>query len=238
MNTLDENKKQAWQTLRRFGLKPDKGLGQNFLVDDGVLAGIVAAAELQPDDIVVEVGPGLGVLTRALLATGCTVLAVELDRRLKPVLAELKKDYPKLTVINDDILQVDLQSLLGGKTFKVVANLPYYITTPIIMHFLENDLPYERLVVMVQKEVAERMAAEPGGREYGALSVAVQYRTQTSIALKVPAEAFLPPPSVESAVIVCKKRLAPPGKVASEARFFQVVKAAFSQRRKVLSNSL
>ncbi len=238
MDDLAVNKNAAKQIMAKFGLRPDKGLGQNFLIDDVVLAKIVAAAEIQPGDTVLEVGPGLGALTQALLAAGANVTTVELDRRLLPALNELKNRYPALTVINQDILKLDPKSVFGSVPFKVVANLPYYITTPIIMHFLEQGFLYERLVVMVQKEVAERMAAEPGGRDYGALSVAVQYRTEATLAFTVPAESFLPPPNVESAVIVCKKRLTPPVTVESEDRFFQVVKAAFSQRRKVISNSL
>ncbi len=226
------------QTFRKFGIRPDKGLGQNFLIADDVVEKIIAAADIKAGDILLEVGPGVGFLTEALAHTGCRVVAVELDRRLLPVLAELQKKYANLSVLNDDILKVDIKAALGKGEFKVVANLPYYITTPIIMYFLEQKLPYERLVVMVQKEVAERMASAPGSKVYGALSVAVQYRTQAEVAFTVPPEAFLPAPGVESAVIVCKNRNIPPVDVADEERFFEIVRAAFSQRRKVLSNSL
>ena len=233
------SKDKSFQLLRQFGLRANKGLGQNFLIDDSVVEKIVAAAQIQSTDIILEVGPGLGTLTEALAQSGCKrVVAVELDRRLIPALQELKKQYDNLEIINEDILKLDIKELFGDQPFKVVANLPYYITTPIIMYFIEGNLSYERLVVMVQKEVAERMASEPGGKSYGALSVAVQYRTEAQVAFIVPPDSFLPAPSVESAVIVCKRRTQSPVKVKSEADFFRIVRAAFSQRRKIISNSL
>ena len=224
--------------LHRFKLRADKKLGQNFLIDEQVVRNIVAAAELGEKDLVLEVGPGIGTLTQGLAESGAEVVAVELDKRLLPVLSTTLQGYDNVTVINNDILQADIGELTGNAEFKVCANLPYYITTPIIFALLEKKLPMERLVAMVQKEVAERMAAKPGGKDYGALSVAIQYYTEPEIAFIVPPSSFIPAPSVDSAVIVCKKRTVPPVQVEDEQLFFRVVKAAFSLRRKMLNNSL
>lgn len=224
--------------LRRFKLRADKKLGQNFLIDEGIVRRIVEAAELTPADTVLEVGPGIGTLTQGLAESGAQVVAVELDKRLLPVLATTLAGYDNVRVVEGDILQVDILREVGALEFKVCANLPYYITTPIIFALLEKRLPLERLVVMVQKEVAERMAAQPGGRDYGALSVAIQYYTEPEIAFVVPPSSFIPAPAVESAVIVCKRRAKPPVDVCDEDLFFRVVKAAFSLRRKMLNNSL
>ncbi|MEG0969786.1 MAG: 16S rRNA (adenine(1518)-N(6)/adenine(1519)-N(6))-dimethyltransferase RsmA [Acidaminococcaceae bacterium] len=224
--------------LRAHNLRADKRLGQNFLVDETIVEKIAQAAELTEDDVVLEVGPGIGTLTQALAMTGAQVIGVELDRRLLPVLAKTIGCYENVSIINADILQLDIKKAVPQEGFKVVANLPYYITTPIIFNLLEQKLPMERLVAMVQKEVAERMVAKPGGRDYGALSVAIQYYTEASIAFQVPHTAFIPPPNVESAVIVCKRRSEPPITLVNEALFFRVVKAAFSVRRKMLSNAL
>lgn len=224
--------------LHRFKLRADKKLGQNFLIDEQVVRNIVSAAELGEKDTVLEVGPGIGTLTQGLAESGAEVIAVELDKRLLPVLATTLQGYNNVQVINNDILQVDIGEITGNKNFKVCANLPYYITTPIIFALLEKKLPMECLVAMVQKEVAERMAAQPGGKEYGALSVAIQYYTEPEIAFIVPPSSFIPAPSVDSAVIVCKKRSVPPVEVKDEKLFFRVVKAAFSLRRKMLNNSL
>ncbi|MDY6030016.1 MAG: 16S rRNA (adenine(1518)-N(6)/adenine(1519)-N(6))-dimethyltransferase RsmA [Acidaminococcaceae bacterium] len=224
--------------LQRFKLRADKKLGQNFLVDPAVVQGIVEAAELSPSDTVLEVGPGIGTLTQGLAESGADVVAVELDRRLLPVLDTTLAGYNNVTVVNEDILQADIKKLSGGKCFKVCANLPYYITTPIIFALLEQRLPIDRLVVMVQKEVAQRITAKPGGKDYGALSVAMQYYTDPELVFIVPPASFIPQPSVDSAVIVCRKRQEPPVIVKDEEVFFRVVKAAFSLRRKMLSNSL
>ena len=205
--------------LHRFKLRADKKLGQNFLIDENIVHRIVEAAELSPADKVLEVGPGIGTLTQGLAESGADVVAVELDKRLLPVLDVTLEGYDNVRIVNGDILQVNIMETVAAPEFKVCANLPYYITTPIIFALLEKRLPMERLVAMVQKEVAERMAAKPGSRDYGALSVAIQYYT-------------------EPAVIVCKRRSEPPVKVCDEALFFRVVKAAFSLRRKMLSNSL
>ncbi len=224
--------------LHRFKLHADKKLGQNFLIDAGIVRRIVEAAELTGQDKVLEVGPGIGTLTQGLAESGADVIAVELDKRLLPVLAATLADYENVRIVSGDILKVDIMQEVGAPGFKVCANLPYYITTPIIFALLEKKLPMERLVAMVQKEVAERMAAQPGGKNYGALSVAIQYYTEPHIAFTVPPASFIPAPAVDSAVIVCKKRSAPPVTVCDEALFFRIVKAAFSLRRKMLSNSL
>ena len=224
--------------LNRFKLRADKKLGQNFLIDENVVCQIVAAAELSEADTVLEVGPGIGTLTQGLAESKARVVAVELDTRLLPVLATTLNGYDNVRVVHGDILKVNIMEEVGAPSFKVCANLPYYITTPIIFALLEKRLPMERLVAMVQKEVAERMAAQPGGKEYGALSVAIQYYTEPKIAFIVPPTSFIPAPAVDSAVIVCKRREKPPVEVCDEGLFFRVVKAAFSLRRKMLSNSL
>lgn len=224
--------------LNRFKLRADKKLGQNFLIDENVVRQIVAAAELSEADTVLEVGPGIGTLTQGLAESKARVVAVELDTRLLPVLATTLNGYDNVRVVHGDILKVNIMEEVGAPSFKVCANLPYYITTPIIFALLEKRLPMERLVAMVQKEVAERMAAQPGGKDYGALSVAIQYYTEPEIAFIVPPTSFIPAPAVDSAVIVCKRREKPPVEVCDEALFFRVVKAAFSLRRKMLSNSL
>lgn len=224
--------------LHRFKLRADKKLGQNFLIDESVVRRIVEAAELTPEDTVLEVGPGIGTLTQGLAESGASVVAVELDKRLLPVLDVTLEGYDNVRIVNGDILQVDIMEQVQKPDFKCCANLPYYITTPIIFAILEKRLPMERLVVMVQKEVAERMAAKPGSKDYGALSVAIQYFTEPEIAFIVPSSSFIPAPSVDSAVIVCKRRSTPPVEVCDENLFFRVVKAAFSLRRKMLSNSL
>ena len=224
--------------LNRFKLRADKKLGQNFLIDENVVHQIVAAAELSEADTVLEVGPGIGTLTQGLAESKARVVAVELDTRLLPVLATTMNGYDNVRVVHGDILKVNIMEEVGAPSFKVCANLPYYITTPIIFALLEKRLPMERLVAMVQKEVAERMAAQPGGKEYGALSVAIQYYTEPKIAFIVPPTSFIPAPAVDSAVIVCKRREKPPVEVCDEGLFFRVVKAAFSLRRKMLSNSL
>ena len=224
--------------LKAFHLRADKNLGHNFLVEESVVNRIAAAAELTPQDKVLEIGPGIGTLTQALARTGAQVTSVELDKRLLPVLAETVGCYENVRIVQGDILKTDIPALMGDGPFKVAANLPYYITTPIIMNLLERKLPLERLVVMVQKEVAERMTAPPGGREYGAISVAMQYYTEPQTAFLVKAGSFLPPPKVDSAVLVCRRRMEPPVDVPDEKTFFRIVAAAFSVRRKMLTNSL
>lgn len=224
--------------LKTFKLRADKRLGQNFLVEESVVRRIAEAAELSPGETVLEIGPGIGTLTQQLALTGADVVAVELDKRLIPVLSHTVGGYENVRVVQGDILKVDIPEVVGKPTFKVAANLPYYITTPIIMNLLEQRLPVERLVVMVQKEVAQRMTASPGGRDYGAISVAMQYYTEPKIAFIVKAGSFMPAPKVDSAVMVCKRREKPPVDVPDEKIFFRTVAAAFSVRRKMLSNAL
>lgn len=238
MSAIIAQKHVTQHILKAFNIRAKKGLGQNFLVNTDIVNGIVEIAEVKAQEPILEVGPGIGTLTQALAMAGACVTAVELDQRLLPILEKTLEGSGDVQIVHGDILQVDINELMQGKTFKVVANLPYYITTPIILKLLESKLPVERLVTMVQKEVAERMAAKPGGREYGALSIAVQYYAEVSIPLFVPSNSFIPEPKVDSAIVLCKLRDKPPVEVNSKKMFFQVVKAAFSQRRKMLSNCL
>ena len=227
--------------LSAFHLRASKRLGQNFLVDAGVVRAIVDAADLSPADTVLEIGPGIGTLTQGLAESGARIVAVELDKKLPAVLAETLKGYDNVTVVPGDILKLDILRILNlgaGERFKVVANLPYYITTPILMALLEQHLPIERMVTMVQKEVAVRMTARPGSKDYGALSVAVQYHTDARIVMDVPPRAFMPTPEVTSAVIACRVRETPVVHPSDEKLFFRLVRAAFGQRRKTLLNAL
>lgn len=223
---------------KRFDIKMSKKLGQNFLIKRGIVDEIVHAAELTPGEPVLEVGPGIGTLTQGLAQSGADVTAIELDRRLLEVLGTTLASYDNVRIIHGDVLKLDVPSIMNHKPFKVVANLPYYITTPIIMSLLESKLPIERLVVMVQKEVALRMVAKPGTKDYGALSVAVQYYTEPDIVLDVPPKSFLPAPAVTSSVIRCVLRDKPPVDVIDEKLFFRVVKAGFAQRRKTFANTM
>lgn len=229
--------------MQAHGIRPQHRLGQNFLTDAHVLDQIVAAAGIGPDDLVLEIGPGLGTLTQRLARAAGKVLAVELDRNLVEILGKTVVEmHPNVEVVQGDAGRIDLHSLLAerlsaGQKAKVAANLPYYITTPLVMRLLEEELPLDQIVVMVQKEVADRMVAPPGGKDYGALSVAVQYYTEPRIAVKVSRGAFLPPPEVDSAVVSMKIRTEPPVD-APKKDFFRVVKAAFGQRRKALGNAL
>jgi len=223
---------------KRFDIKMSKKLGQNFLIKRGIVDEIVHAAELTVGEPVLEVGPGIGTLTQGLAQSGADVTAIELDRRLLEVLDTTLASYDNVRIIHGDVLKLDVPTIMNHKQFKVVANLPYYITTPIIMSLLESKLPIERLVVMVQKEVALRMIAKPGTKDYGALSVAVQYYTEPDIVLDVPPKSFLPAPAVTSSVIRCVLRDKPPVDVIDEKLFFRVVKAGFAQRRKTFSNTM
>ena len=223
---------------KRFDIKMSKKLGQNFLIKRGIVDEIVHAAELTVGEPVLEVGPGIGTLTQGLAQSGADVTAIELDRRLLEVLDTTLASYDNVRIIHGDVLKLDVPTIMNHKPFKVVANLPYYITTPIIMSLLESKLPIERLVVMVQKEVALRMVAKPGTKDYGALSVAVQYYTEPDIVLDVPPKSFLPAPTVTSSVIRCVLRDKPPVDVIDEKLFFRVVKAGFAQRRKTFSNTM
>ena len=223
---------------KRFDIKMSKKLGQNFLIKRGIVDEIVHAAELTVGEPVLEVGPGIGTLTQGLAQSGADVTAIELDRRLLEVLDTTLASYDNVRIIHGDVLKLDVPTIMNHKPFKVVANLPYYITTPIIMSLLESKLPIERLVVMVQKEVALRMIAKPGTKDYGALSVAVQYYTEPDIVLDVPPKSFLPAPAVTSSVIRCVLRDKPPVDVIDEKLFFRVVKVGFAQRRKTFSNTM
>ena len=223
---------------KRFDIKMSKKLGQNFLIKRGIVDEIVHAAELTPGEPVLEVGPGIGTLTQGLAQSGADVTAIELDRRLLEVLDTTLASYDNVRIVHGDVLKLDVPTIMNHKPFKVVANLPYYITTPIIMSLLESKLPIERLVVMVQKEVALRMVAKPGTKDYGALSVAVQYYTEPDIVLDVPPKSFLPAPAVTSSVIRCVLRDKPLVDVIDEKLFFRVVKAGFAQRRKTFANTM
>lgn len=223
---------------KRFDIKMSKKLGQNFLIKRGIVDEIVKAADLQEGEPVLEIGPGIGTLTQGLAQSGANVTAIELDTRLLEVLDTTLAQYSNVTIIHGDVLKLDVPSIMNNESFKVVANLPYYITTPIIMSLLESRLPIERLVVMVQKEVALRMVAKPGTKDYGALSVAVQYYTKPDIVLDVPPKSFLPAPAVTSSVIRCVLRDKPPVDVVDEKLFFRVVKAGFAQRRKTFANTM
>ena len=228
--------------LKKYDFKIQKKFGQNFLIDPHVLEKIVEAAELTPEDCVVEIGPGLGAMTQYLAKRAGRVAAVEIDRALIPILQETLADCENVEIINEDILKVDLARLAeeknGGRPIKVVANLPYYITTPIVMSLLEKRVPLYSMTIMVQKEVAERMQAGPGGKEYGALSLAVQYFADARIVANVPPNCFIPRPGVGSAVVCLKRYEKPPVSVPDEDLLFSVIRASFNQRRKMLVNSL
>lgn len=232
------NKDVTLHIVKTFGIHITKKLGQNFLIRKEVVDGIVAAGSVKEGDTVLEIGPGIGTLTQGLAETGADVVAVEVDKQLISVLAKTLQGYENVRVVHGDILKLDISREIMAEKYKVIANLPYYITTPIIMMLLEQRFPVEVLVTMVQKEVAERMVSKPGGKEYGSLSVAVQYYTEADIMFTVPPASFYPSPAVESAVIRCKVREKPPVDVVDEKAFFRIVKAAFSQRRKTFSNTL
>ncbi|MBO2532637.1 dimethyladenosine transferase [Planifilum fulgidum] len=231
------------QLLADHNLSLKKSLGQHFLVDQRVLERIIEAAELDSSTGVLEIGPGMGALTERLADRAGAVLAVEIDDRLIPILRELFSDRPHVTVVHGDALKVDLRELIkrhlgSARRFSVVANLPYYVTSPILMRLLEERLPLDRIVVMIQKEVAERILAGPGTKEYGSLSVAVRYFAEVSWICGVPRNCFVPRPQVDSAVIRLRLRREPAVSVRNEALFFRAVRAAFAQRRKTLANAL
>lgn len=227
------------EIIKKYNFAFQKRFGQNFLIDGHVIDKIISAANITKEDTVLEIGPGIGTMTQYLAENAGKVYAVEIDKNLLPVLEETLADYDNVTVINEDILKVDIKELVGeGTKIKVVANLPYYITTPIIMGLFENHIPAESITVMVQKEVAMRMQAKPSTKDYGALSLAVQYYANPYIVANVPANCFMPRPNVGSAVIRLTSWDNPPVKVKNEALMFKIIRASFNQRRKTLQNGI
>ena len=228
--------------LQKYNFHFQKKFGQNFLIDTHVLERIIAEAGVTKDDFVVEIGPGIGTMTQYLCESAGAVAAVEIDKNLIPILHDTLSEYDNVEIINEDILKVDIAALAeeknGGKPIKVVANLPYYITTPIIMGLFESHVPIESITVMVQKEVADRMQCGPGTKDYGALSLAVQYYAKPEIVANVPPNCFMPRPSVGSAVIRLTRHENPPVEVADEKLMFRLIRASFNQRRKTLVNGL
>ncbi len=236
------NPQKTIEVIQKHGFDFQKKFGQNFLIDPHVLDKIIAAAEIAKDDFVLEIGPGIGTMTQALAEAAREVTAVEIDRKLIPILQETLSDYDNVTILNQDVLKTDIAAIAreknGGRPIKVVANLPYYITTPIIMGLFENQVPVDSITVMVQKEVAQRMQAEPGTKDYGALSLAVQYYAQPYLAANVPPNCFIPRPNVGSAVIRLTRYAQPPVQVKDERLMFALIRASFNQRRKTLLNGL
>ncbi|XEC94995.1 16S rRNA (adenine(1518)-N(6)/adenine(1519)-N(6))-dimethyltransferase RsmA [Paenibacillus tarimensis] len=235
--------KRTQEIIRRYGFSFKKSLGQNFLIDQNILQKIVAAAELDETKGALEIGPGIGALTQHLARTADRVTAVEIDQRLIPILGDIFAGQSNVEIVHGDVLKLDLASLVesrfqGLSGVSVVANLPYYVTTPILMKLLEDKLPLQHIVVMIQKEVAERMAAKPGSKAFGSLSVAVQYYCEPKLVCEVPHTVFIPQPNVDSAVIKLSLRDKPPVEVSDESFFFRVVQASFAQRRKTIANNL
>ena len=236
------NPQNTIEVLQKYNFVFQKKFGQNFLIDTHVLDKIVAAAEITKDDFVLEIGPGIGTMTQYLACAAREVVAVEIDKNLIPILEDTLQGFENVSVINEDILKVDIAALAEeknqGKPIKVVANLPYYITTPIIMGLFEKHVPLESITVMVQKEVADRMQVGPGTKDYGALSLAVQYYAEPYIVANVPPNCFMPRPSVGSAVIRLTRHKEMPVQVKDEKLMFQLIRASFNQRRKTLANGL
>ena len=230
------------EVLQKYNFNFQKKFGQNFLIDTHVLEKIIEESGITKDDFVLEIGPGIGTMTQYLCENAREVAAVEIDKNLIPILADTLSAYDNVEVINDDILKVDINKLAeeknGGKPIKVVANLPYYITTPIIMGLFESHVPIDSITIMVQKEVADRMQVGPGSKDYGALSLAVQYYAKPQILLNVPASCFMPRPNVDSAVIQLTRYEKPPVEVADEHLMFRLIRASFNQRRKTMTNSV
>lgn len=236
------NPKQTIEVLQKYDFVFQKKFGQNFLIDTHVLDKIVSAANITKDDFVLEIGPGIGTMTQYLAYAAREVVAVEIDKALIPILEDTLQEYSNVTVLNEDILKVDIKKLAdernNGKPIKVVANLPYYITTPIIMGLFEGEVPIDSITVMVQKEVADRMQVGPGTKEYGALSLAVQYYAEPYIVANVPPNCFMPRPKVGSAVIRLTRHEVPPVEVSDIKLMFRIIRASFNQRRKTLANGL
>ena len=236
------NPQETIAVLQRYGFNFQKKYGQNFLIDTHVLDKIIGAAQIGPDDFVLEIGPGIGTMTQYLAEAAREVVAVEIDTKLIPILQDTLKEYDNVTVLNEDILKVDIRKIAeeknGGKPIKVVANLPYYITTPIIMGLFESEVPLDSITVMVQKEVADRMQVGPGTKDYGALSLAVQYYAEPYIVANVPPNCFIPRPAVGSAVIRLTRYQEKQVKVNDASFMFKIIRASFNQRRKTLQNGL
>lgn len=236
------NPKNTIEVLQKFNFNFQKKFGQNFLINTSILEQIIDAAQITEDDFVLEIGPGIGTMTQYLCESARKVVAVEIDSNLIPILQETLKEYDNVEVLNQDILKVDINKLAeeqnGGKPIKVVANLPYYITTPIIMALFEQHVPLANVTVMVQKEVAARMKSGPGSKDYGALSLAVQYYAEPYIVANVPCNCFMPRPNVDSAVIRLTRYEEPPVQVKDEKMLFKIIRASFNQRRKTLQNGL
>lgn len=235
------NKRNTADIIQKHQFDFRKKFGQNFLIDNGILEKIIESANITQDDCILEIGPGIGTMTQRLAEEAGEVVAVEIDKNLIPILDETLADYNNVTIINEDILKVDINKIVeehGGKPIKVVANLPYYITTPIIMTLFEKHVPLHSVTIMVQKEVADRMKVGPGTKDYGALSLAVQYYAKPEIVARVPAECFMPRPNVDSAVIRLTRYKDAPVKADDEEWLFAVVRASFNQRRKTLANGL
>lgn len=236
------NPQNTIEILQKYDFHFQKKFGQNFLIDTHVLERIVESSNITKDDFVLEIGPGIGTMTQYLCEHAGKVMAVEIDKNLLPILADTLKEYDNVTVVNEDILKLDIgkiaQEYNNGRPIKVVANLPYYITTPIIMALFESHVPLASVTVMVQKEVAERMQAGPGSKDYGALSLAVQYYADPYIVANVPPNCFMPRPNVGSAVIRLQTHVDPPVKVKNEKLMFGIIRASFNQRRKTLQNSV
>ena len=236
------NPQKTIEVIKKYDFAFQKKFGQNFLIDAHVLNKIIASADITKDDCVLEIGPGIGTMTQYLAEAAGKVVAVEIDRNLIPILSETLADYENVTVINEDVLKLDIAKLADeynqGRPIKVVANLPYYITTPIIMGLFESHVPIDSITIMVQKEVADRMQEGPGSKEYGALSLAVQYYAKPEIVVNVPPSCFMPQPKVGSAVIRLTRHENPPVDVDNEKLMFQVIRASFNQRRKTLANGL
>lgn len=236
------NPQNTIEVLQKYRFNFQKKFGQNFLIDTHVLDKIIDASGVTEDDFVLEIGPGIGTMTQYLCERAGEVVAVEIDKNLIPILSDTLKNYSNVTVINEDILKLDICKLAEeknqGKPIKVVANLPYYITTPIIMGLFESHVPIDSITIMVQKEVAERMQEGPGSKEYGALSLAVQYYAKPEIVANVPPNCFMPRPNVGSAVIRLTRHEKPPVEVEDEKLMFRIIRASFNQRRKTLANGL
>lgn len=227
--------------LQKYNITFQKKYGQNFLIDTNVLENIIKAADIKKEDCVLEIGPGIGTMTQYLCENAREVIAVEIDKKLIPILAQdTLSAYDNVTIINDDILKVDINALVQQKQkpIKIVANLPYYITTPIIMGLFESHVPIESIIIMIQKEVAGRIQASPGTKEYGALTLAVQYYAEPQLMFTVPASCFMPRPNVDSAIIKFTKHQKPPVFVENEKQMFGIIRASFNQRRKTLINSI